>query len=316
MFGYHPSEPVLNESLNLTDLLRESYEEYTLGVQCFNETGRIAILHETSFIKQKFIQMIDAIIYYIKSTYERITALLDVTVRTTESLLKKYEPLLQKMDDKKIESIRYRKVEYNLTNTVPATISLDVITSAMAVMGGKVGSKALKDLKDQIQDNLPLIRAQIMGVNGPVAEGQFDDVLKKVFKPSSAEYETKLTREDLMAQIADLRTYEVAKKAVRSSHRMINSILIDYKAQIGRIYSLEFSSGSYDVTVKPSTNAPFTVNVVEGGMYREYQSVLTNFIMDIVKIYSSVFDAKIAALKEKYERQRDTIRQIIYLIQG
>jgi hypothetical protein len=316
MFGQSPAFLTpLFERLDNSSLLQEASEEAFLAFQCFAETDNAMVLNEASFITDKFIQIIDSIVTYLKTVVAKMVAFLDGKFRSLNSIVLKYRPQIEALDNAVISQLVYEKVTYSISPNIPAVVDTTVINSGIDILSTtKLTRDMVQDIKTKIALQMPILRGQALGLKGPVAPGNFDELLQKTFKVSTDSFQTRMTKNDLLLMMNEIASFQVDKKSIQNTQDTITATLNDYKSQLKKIYSMEFSTNSSDVTIQQG-RMKYQVNIIQAGFYKEYQSALTNSIMDIVNVYSAIFDAKISALREKFEREQAIIRQVIYLIQ-
>jgi hypothetical protein len=315
MFGQPQTTGLVLERVDTSSILQEASEEAFLSFQCFTETNSLSVLNEASFIKEKFIQIIETIISYIRLAAAKITAFIDAKFKNLDTIVKKYRPQIDALPEETIQQLRYQKIIYNMSAKVPGIIDTTLIANGITTLSSsKITGDVVRSLKSQIDPQTALMRGQMLGVTGPVSESNFDSMLQKAFKPSAEASETNMKKDDLLQMLDDLDMFEMDKKSIRASQGMIINMMAEYKSQLGRIYSMSFSENSSNVSIQQSDKT-FTVNILEASYYKEYQTILTNLIMNVVNLYSVIFDAKVNALKEKFEREQDIVRQVVYLIQ-
>lgn len=314
---YSSVEPeFILESVDASGGIHQILEESYLAFQCFMESHDPSVLMETSYAKNKFIQIIEAILNYIKNALTKLIAAFDSRLKNMDTLIEKYRPQLEALTDSDLKGMVYDRIDYTISANVPAVANFDLVMDGLNTLSShKVSRSAVELLRNKITIQLPSIRAQIMGVSRPVKDGDVDNVIEGLFKHSYGEYQTKLTKKDLMEILEDVHTFPKVRQAMGESEVTVTRMLNSFKTQINRIYSVEPTMNSDEIKITAG-DTTHTANPVQAVYYKEYQMLLANFIMDLTNLYSSIYDAKLTALQEKFSREQAIIRETIYLIQG
>jgi len=294
----------MDNRIELSDLITE----------CVND---ISILNEANSIKDAFLNIINKIIKFIYNQYKNLLLFLETKIKDSNSIIKKYKPLLESLSDSEISEFIYEKIDYNIDLKIPVYIDIAAfIDKNIDIMAsGSVNKASLYELKEKLPIKLSNIRGQIMGLTRSVTIMDFDIELERLFIPSKREvFETRMAKTELMNMIKDVENRPTLEKQIKYDLKRIIDIFDEYRRKISNMYVLNYTSNSKGIEIKLSPENKHTLSIIDANYYIEYQSTIINFIVDIIKTYSVVVDHKLQVIKEKVQRESEILKQLLLLI--
>lgn len=314
MFAEYSEPTWVWESIDVSSLIAEAFESHDEQFQCFMETANVSIMYETSSITTRFTQIIEGIIHLIRKAIAQFIAGLDVAVRRTEALIRKYEPQLKALTDDDLAGIEYDNVTYTIYPAVPGDVDLSIIDWALKQMSSVITRDTMTTIRERVDVKVPFIRGQMMGKSSPVSDAQIDSTVKTLFKNPRLITEIPLTKEILERLLSDLKMYSSVRSSVERNGEEAAKTLSKYKKLINSIYSEQYTPD--ENKLKVTVNGVTSEASANGAVYhREAQMYLTNVVLELTSLYSTLINEKLIALKDKFEHDQLMLRAVIVLIQ-
>jgi hypothetical protein len=282
--------------------------------ECILESNNVSLLNESS-ITDGFVLIITKLIDYIKSMYDKFISIIMALVKPADAYIQKYRDKLVNIKEDDISDIVYEYKTFNIQKDIPKIEYIkDVDKYIQKMNDGGITHNALAEFRSTVDDRISIVRERMLGLSKPIPENNFDSAVKRVFRPSTEIFTKHLTKADLIKMIDGIDSYDEIKKDTDKTRLAIINLYTDYRKLIGKIYSLDYSSTDHDVIIKTDSGNVLYLTLMQANMYKDYQSLVSHFIVEVATSYTSVFKEKLLAIKEKFEMEYAIIKQVVYLI--
>jgi len=306
-----------------TDLVNNISEEITECLGYFYETNSImnqymtessTIVHETfitNIVKEIFQKLID----HIKKLCDKFLAIFMNKTDHINYLINKYSDKLKSLTEQDFKNLYYEYKDFRFPNNIPVTGYLNLIEKNIEKLSSmKIGVSEIEEMKYIITNELATFRGKIIGMDKKIPDYQFAQEVKAIFRGADEKFIKPLTKNEFNKILNGVLQYKEVKKVIEADRDKIVKEYEKYMKTIQNALKVEYSNEELNAIIKNNKGKSGQVEIITANMYKEYQTLLLNFITQIAEMYSVVYKEKLNALKDKYNMEIQILRNAIYKV--